>query len=40
MCYLTYVADMNPIEWNIKPAESTCPSLWMKIIVGASYALW
>ena len=39
MCYLTYVADMNRIELNFKPAEHTCPSLWMKIIVGASYAL-
>ena len=36
MRYLTYVAD---IEWNINPAEPTCPSLWMKITVGASYAL-
>ena len=40
MYYLTYVADMSLIEWNIKPAEPTCPSLWMKFTVGTSYALW
>ena len=42
MCYLTYLADMNPMEWNIELAEPTCPSLWIEItvMVGTSYALW
>ena len=39
MYHLTYIADIGPIERNVKPAEPTFPSLWMEYIVGGSHVL-